>query len=123
MRPKKAGQLFTIEAVRRVHFPVILYFLAFIAVHVVLVFATGALRNLNHMYAAQATDPSAYASNWFGLGMFVHSLAVNGGTWAASQPAGRPFLLAPVASPSERSAAFPALLHGRSSGVGDPGPL
>lgn len=72
-----------------------LYFVAFIAVHVILVFATGALRNLNHMYAAQgSTDPSAYASNWCGFWMFVLSLAVIGGAWAAS----RPFLLAPVAS-------------------------
>ena len=91
----KASRLFPIEAARRVHFPVMLYFVAFIAVHVILVFATGALRNLNHMYAAQgSTDPSAYASNWFGFWMFVLSLAVIGGAWAAS----RPFLLAPVAS-------------------------
>ena len=33
------------------HFPVMLYFVAFTVVHVALVFATGALRNLNHMYA------------------------------------------------------------------------
>ena len=91
----KASQLFPIEAARRVHFPVMLYFVAFIAVHVILVFATGALRNLNHMYAAQgSTDSAEYASNWFGFWMFVLSLAVIGGAWAAS----RPFLLAPVAS-------------------------
>ncbi|MDN3905555.1 cytochrome b/b6 domain-containing protein [Arthrobacter sp. YD2] len=91
----KASKLFPIEAARRVHFPVMLYFVAFIAVHVILVFATGALRNLNHMYAAQgSTDPSAYASNWFGFWMFVLSLAVIAGAWAAS----RPFILAPVAS-------------------------
>ena len=91
----KASKLFPIDAARRVHFPVMLYFVAFIAVHVILVFATGALRNLNHMCAAQgSTDPEAYASNWFGFWMFVLSLAVIAAAWAAS----RPFLLAPVAS-------------------------
>lgn len=99
MWPKKAqraGKAFPIEAARRVHFPVMLYFVAFIAVHVILVFATGALRNLNHMYAAQgSTDPGAYASNWTGFWLFVLSLAVIVG---AAVLANRPFVLAPVAS-------------------------
>lgn len=99
MWPKKAqrvGKAFPIEAARRVHFPVMLYFVAFIAVHVILVFATGALRNLNHMYAAQgSTDPGAYASNWTGFWLFVLSLGVIVG---AAVLANRPFVLAPVAS-------------------------
>lgn len=96
--PKTAPRLsrwFPIEAARKVHFPVMLYFVAFIAVHVILVFATGALRNLNHMYAAQgSTDPAVYASNWAGFWLFVLSLAVIGAAVAAS----RPFILAPAAS-------------------------
>lgn len=96
--PKAAPRLsrwFPIEAARKVHFPVMLYFVAFITVHVILVFATGALRNLNHMYAAQgSTDPTAYASNWTGFWLFVLSLAVIGAAVAAS----RPFILAPAAS-------------------------
>lgn len=96
--PKTAPRMsrwFPIEAARKVHFPVMLYFVAFIAVHVILVFATGALRNLNHMYAAQgSTDPAAYASNWAGFWLFVLSLAVIGAAVAAS----RPFILAPAAS-------------------------
>ena len=51
--PKNAKALnraYPVEWARAVHFPVMLYFVAFIIVHVALVFATGALRNLNHMY-------------------------------------------------------------------------
>ncbi len=54
--PKNATALnkaYPVEWARKIHFPVMLYFVAFIIVHVALVFATGALRNLNHMYAAQ----------------------------------------------------------------------
>lgn len=93
-RMTKLSALYPIEAARKIHFPVMLYFVAFIAVHVILVIATGALRNLNHMYAAQgSTDPTAYAANWFGFWMFVLSLLVIGGAVVAS----RPFLLAQVA--------------------------
>ena len=54
--PKKAAALnkaYPIELARAIHFPVMIYFVAFIVVHVFLVLATGALRNLNHMYARQ----------------------------------------------------------------------
>ena len=88
--PAKAARMsrvLPIDAARRIHFPVMLYFVAFITVHVILVFATGALRNLNHMYAAQgSTDPSAYATNWTGFWLFVLSLAVIAGAVAASRP-------------------------------------
>lgn len=50
------------------HFPVMVYFVLFIVVHVALVFATGALRNLNHMYASLgSTDGMRYADNWTGF--------------------------------------------------------
>ncbi|WP_341933378.1 hypothetical protein MRBLWO14_002388 [Microbacterium sp. LWO14-1.2] len=62
------------------HFPVMIYFALFILVHVVLVLATGALRNLNHIYAA---DDSA---SWLGLGLFLASLAVMGGGVHAARP-------------------------------------
>ncbi|MEV4737517.1 hypothetical protein MRBLWO14_002411 [Microbacterium sp. LWO14-1.2] len=45
-----------------------------------LVLATGALRNLNHIYAA---DDSA---SWLGLGLFLASLAVMGGGVHAARP-------------------------------------
>ncbi|WP_238343726.1 cytochrome b/b6 domain-containing protein [Microbacterium sp. RG1] len=95
--PRKAETLnraYPIEWARKVHFPVMLYFVAFIIVHVALVFATGALRNLNHMYAAQgSTDPTAYADNWAGFWIFAASVLVMAGGWIAA----RPLVLAPIA--------------------------
>lgn len=91
MWPAKAKRLstaFPIEAARALHFPVMLYFVAFIIVHVALVLSTGALRNLNHMYGGQD------AVNWFGFWMFFASLLVIAGGWFAA----RPLVLAPIAS-------------------------
>lgn len=95
--PKNATGLnkaYPVEWARALHFPVMLYFVAFIAVHVFLVFATGALRNLNHMYAAQGSaDPNAYADNWTGFWFFVASLVVIAAAWVAA----RPLVVAPIA--------------------------
>jgi len=88
--PKNAAGLnkaYPVEWARAVHFPVMLYFVLFIFVHVVLVFATGALRNLNHMYAAQD------AINWVGFWIFALSLLVIAAAWIAA----RPLVLAPIA--------------------------
>ncbi|WP_438354409.1 cytochrome b/b6 domain-containing protein [Microbacterium sp. CJ88] len=91
---KTLNRIYPVEWARAVHFPVMLYFVAFIAVHVFLVFATGALRNLNHMYAAQgSTDPNAYADNWLGFWLFVASMIVIAAAWVAA----RPLVLAPIA--------------------------
>jgi thiosulfate reductase cytochrome b subunit len=95
--PKNATKLnkaYPVEWARALHFPVMLYFVVFIAIHVILVFATGALRNLNHMYAAQgSTDPNAYADNWTGFWFLVASLVVISAAWVAA----RPMVLAPIA--------------------------
>nr|WP_205835036.1 cytochrome b/b6 domain-containing protein [Microbacterium sp. CFH 90308] len=95
--PKNAKALnkaYPVEWARAVHFPVMLYFVLFIFVHVVLVFATGALRNLNHMYAAQGSaDPDAYAMNWTGFWIFAVSILVIAAAWVAA----RPLVLAPTA--------------------------
>ncbi|GAA1542388.1 thiosulfate reductase cytochrome b subunit [Microbacterium ginsengiterrae] len=97
MWPKNAEKLsraYPIEWARAVHFPVMLYFVVFIAIHVFLVLATGALRNLNHMYAAQGSvDPNAYADNWTGFWFLVASLVVIAAAWVAA----RPLVLAPIA--------------------------
>lgn len=97
--PKNAARLskaYPVEWARAVHFPVMLYFVLFIFVHVVLVFATGALRNLNHMYAAQGSvDPDAYAMNWTGFWIFAVSILVIVAAWIAA----RPLVLAPIARP------------------------
>ncbi|MGO4295248.1 cytochrome b/b6 domain-containing protein [Glutamicibacter sp. MCAF14] len=85
---------YPIEVARALHFPTMLYFVLFILVHVILVFSTGALRNLNHMYAAQgSTDPAQYADNWAGLLFFALSLLVIAGAWFAC----RPMILASIA--------------------------
>ena len=89
--PKNAVTLskaYPLEWARAVHFPVMLYFCAFIVVHVALVFSTGILRNLNHMYGGQD------AVNWWGFGVFVVSLLVIAGGWIAA----RPIVLAPIAN-------------------------
>ncbi|MEV8135096.1 cytochrome b/b6 domain-containing protein [Microbacterium aurantiacum] len=95
--PKNAPRLnkaYPVEWARKLHFPVMLYFVVFIIIHVALVFATGALRNLNHMYAAQGSvDPDAYATNWTGFWLFTLSMAVIAAAWVAA----RPMVLAPIA--------------------------
>lgn len=93
-KARRLSRLYPVEWARAIHFPVMLYFVTFIVIHVTLVMATGALRNLNHMYAAQgSTDPSAYADNWVGFWLFVCSLAVIAVAWAAA----RPLVIAPIA--------------------------
>ena len=88
--PKNAQALnraYPVEWARAIHFPVMLYFVAFILTHVALVLATGALRNLNHMYASQD------AINWVGFFIFAASLIVIVIGWIAA----RPLVLAPIA--------------------------
>jgi hypothetical protein len=58
-----------------------IYFIAFTVVHVALVLATGALRNLNHMYASRD------AGDWLGFGIFALSLLVIAAGWALIRPA------------------------------------
>ncbi|GGL86623.1 cytochrome b/b6 domain-containing protein [Glutamicibacter protophormiae] len=87
-KAEKLSRAYPIEVARAIHLPVMFYFVAFIVVHVALVFSTGALRNLNHMYAAQD------AVNWTGFWIFFASLLVIVGGWFAA----RPILLAPLAS-------------------------
>ncbi|WZH38583.1 MAG: cytochrome b/b6 domain-containing protein [Microbacterium enclense] len=91
---ERLTRLYPIEWARRIHFPVMLFFVAFIVVHVALVLATGALRNLNHMYAARgAVDPGAYTSDLTGLLLFAASLLVMAAGWVAARPA----VLVPIA--------------------------
>ena len=88
--PKKAEKLnraYPVEWARAVHFPVMIYFIAFIVVHVILVMATGALRNLNHMYASQDLV------SWTGFWVFMASLVVIAIGWFAA----RPLIVAPIA--------------------------
>ncbi|WP_149083668.1 MULTISPECIES: cytochrome b/b6 domain-containing protein [Microbacterium] len=88
--PKKAERLskaYPVEWARALHFPVMLYFVAFIIAHVALVMLTGFQRNLNHMFAAQD------AATWTGFWVFIASLVVIAIAWVAA----RPLVLAPIA--------------------------
>ncbi|MFK3677809.1 cytochrome b/b6 domain-containing protein [Microbacterium sp. NPDC090218] len=88
--PKKAEKLskaYPVEWARALHFPIMLYFVAFIIAHVALVMLTGFLRNLNHMFASQD------AVTWTGFWVFVASLVVIAIAWVAA----RPLVLAPIA--------------------------
>ncbi|MGV2901664.1 cytochrome b/b6 domain-containing protein, partial [Microbacterium sp. AGC62] len=88
--PKKAEKLskaYPVEWARALHFPIMLYFVAFIIAHVALVMLTGFLRNLNHMFASQD------AVTWTGFWVFILSLVVIALAWVAA----RPLVLAPIA--------------------------
>lgn len=87
-RTARLNQAFPIEVARAVHFPVMLYFVLFVIAHVTLVLATGALTNLNHMYASRDD------ASWWGAGIFVASLIVMAAVWFAA----RPVVLRPIAS-------------------------
>ena len=65
---------------RAVHYPVMLFFLAFTFVHVVLVFTTGALAKLNQMYAARDED------DWVGFVVFAASVVVMVVAWVLAKP-------------------------------------
>ena len=73
-------KIYPVAIARRVHFPVMIYFIAFTVVHVTLVLATGALRNLNHMYAGRDDQ------NWIGFGIFAGSAVLMVAAWIAVRP-------------------------------------
>lgn len=82
---------------RAVHYPVMVFFLAFTAVHVLLVLTTGVLRNLNAMYAARDSD------DWVGFVLFALSIAAMVGAWMLAKP----LVLVPLAARFGRVQAVP----------------
>lgn len=88
--PKSAKALskaYPVEVARAIHYPTMLFFSLFIVVHVALVFATGALRNLNHMFGG--TDTVSWAGFW----LFAATIFITAVGWIAA----RPIVVAPVA--------------------------
>ena len=85
---ERLNRIYPAGVARALHFPVMLFFVLFIIMHVVLVFATGALENLNHMFYG-ADEPS-----WMGFWFFAGGLVLA----IAAVAAARPLLIAPVAS-------------------------
>ncbi len=71
---------YPVRLARAIHFPVMLFFVGFVVVHVGLVLSTGVLRNLNHMYGHR--DDTA----WWGLAVFLASIAVMAGGWLLVRP-------------------------------------
>ena len=79
-RFRRISSLFSIQFARSVHFLVLCWFVLFVVVHVALVVTTGALRNLNHMYAAQD------AESWTGFCVFFASMVIVIVAWIAATP-------------------------------------
>ncbi|MEV6282225.1 molybdopterin-dependent oxidoreductase [Kribbella sp. NPDC051770] len=77
----RLSSVLSIQLARSLHFLVMVWFVFFVVVHVTLVFTTGALRNLNHMYAAQDSG------SWLGFGIFAASMVVVIVAWVAATPA------------------------------------
>lgn len=71
---------FSIQVARSLHFLVLCWFILFIVIHVTLVLTTGALRNLNHMYASRNDD------SWVGFWIFAASMLVVIFMWVAATP-------------------------------------
>ena len=84
----RINRFYPVTVARAVHMPVMLYFVLFIVAHVTLVLATGALRNLNHMYALND------GTSWVGFWIFAASLIVMAVIWVAA----RPIVLRPIAA-------------------------
>ncbi len=79
-RWKPLERVFPVQLARLLHFPIMVYFVLFIIVHVALVLLTGALNNLNHMYAIRDDQ------SWWGFGLFMASLVVMAVAWVAAKP-------------------------------------
>lgn len=87
-RWRRLSVAYPIAVARAVHVPVMVYFVAFSVVHISLVLATGALRNLNHMYAGQDVV------NWWGAAIFGLSLLATSAAWVLARPA----IVSPIAA-------------------------
>ena len=79
-RFRRLDRVFPLPVARKLHFAVLIFFVAFIVIHVTLVLTTGARANLNHMYAARNDD------GWTGVWIVVAALLVTAGIWAGARP-------------------------------------
>jgi methionine sulfoxide reductase catalytic subunit len=79
-RIKPVSRALSIQVARSLHFLVLVWFVLFIVIHVTLVFTTGLLRNLNHIYADRND------SSWIGFGIFAVTTALLVVAWVAATP-------------------------------------
>ncbi|MBB6407113.1 hypothetical protein HNP00_004465 [Arthrobacter sp. AZCC_0090] len=77
MRPLRG---FPVAVARRLHFAVMVFFVAFIVVHVTLAFATGAIANFNHMWAVRDDQ------SWWGFAILAGSIVVIAAAWVGLRP-------------------------------------
>lgn len=79
-RFKRVSRLLSIQVARSIHFLVMVWFVVFTVAHVTMVFTTGMLPNLNHMFAARDED------TWLGFMVFLVAIAVTTAAWFAATP-------------------------------------
>ncbi|MGI8534959.1 MAG: molybdopterin-dependent oxidoreductase [Mycobacteriales bacterium] len=79
-RFRRTSRVLSIQTARSLHFLVLIWFLVFIVSHVALVFTTGLLRNLNHIYAGRD------GAGWLGFWVFAASMVVVTVGWVAATP-------------------------------------
>jgi len=79
-RIKPVSRVLSIQVARSLHFLVMAWFVVFIVIHVTLVFTTGLLRNLNHIYAGRDD------ASWAGFAVFCVSTALLVAVWVAATP-------------------------------------
>jgi methionine sulfoxide reductase catalytic subunit len=79
-RFKWVSRRLSIQLARSLHFLVLVWFLFFIIIHVTLVFTTGLLRNLNHIYADRND------ATWVGFGIFCGVMVLLVAVWVAATP-------------------------------------
>lgn len=79
-RLRPLDKIVPLKLTKQVHFAVMIWFVGFTITHVTLVLATGALRNLNHMYAARDEV------SWVGAAIFAASLVLMVVAWFVATP-------------------------------------
>jgi methionine sulfoxide reductase catalytic subunit len=79
-RFRRISKVLSIQTARSLHFLVLTWFLFFIVIHVTMVFTTGLLRNLNHMYGSRDDD------GWIGFVIFAVSMVVVIIGWVVATP-------------------------------------
>jgi len=81
LRLRPLDRVFPLRVAKPIHWFTMVWFVAFTIVHVTLVLATGALRNLNHMYAGSDDE------GWAGFAVFAASIVVMVVIWVLARPA------------------------------------
>lgn len=76
----RLSKVLSIQVARSIHFLVFVWFLFFIITHVALVFTTGLLRNLNHIYGGRDD------ASWVGFLVFAITMVLVVWAWAIATP-------------------------------------